>query len=168
MTVLFFLWGHLTGLLLVFYIIINQSHFFPVPAEIGDMAQQVPICPVSPSLSLMVFWCYHRCRSRFIGGLMGIWPDPIWLIWFIFWRQEDGWPLGLQPVNLRVGLVRNRNLSGSVSFSTLLTASPTNTDSSSDLDTEVSSIFIIIFIFIYLVLGLCLILESRLQWIVLW
>lgn len=94
MTVLFFLWGHLNGLLLVFYIIINQSHFFPVPAEIGDMAQ-----------------------------------------------QEDGWPLGLQPVNLRVGLVRNRNLSGSVSFSTLLTASPTNTDSSSDLDTESTGSF---------------------------
>lgn len=61
-----------------------------------------------------------------------------------FFLQEGGWPLGLQPVNLRVGLVRNRNLSGSASFSTLLTASPTSTDSSSDLDTEVSSFIIII------------------------
>lgn len=55
-------------------------------------------------------------------------------------RQEDGWPLGLRPLNARVGFVRNRNLSGSVSFSTLLSGSPTSlTDSSSDLETEVTS-----------------------------
>ncbi|KAK9176044.1 hypothetical protein WN944_028057 [Citrus x changshan-huyou] len=56
-------------------------------------------------------------------------------------RQEEGWPLGLQPLNARVGLVRNNggdNNLGSVSFNTLLTGSPTSsTDSSSDLDTEV-------------------------------
>ncbi|THG01079.1 hypothetical protein TEA_007516 [Camellia sinensis var. sinensis] len=52
-------------------------------------------------------------------------------------QQEDGWPLGLQPLNARVGLVRNRDRNGSISFSTLLTGSPTSaTDSSSDLDTE--------------------------------
>ncbi|XP_022765816.1 uncharacterized protein At3g17950-like [Durio zibethinus] len=51
--------------------------------------------------------------------------------------QEEGWPLGLQPLNARIGLVRNRDFSGSVSFSTLLTASPSSSSiSSSDLDTE--------------------------------
>jgi len=54
--------------------------------------------------------------------------------------QEDGWPLGLRPLNARVGLVRNRDFNGSISFSTLLTASNSSfTDSSSDLDTEVRS-----------------------------
>nr|GMC69364.1 uncharacterized protein At3g17950 [Ipomoea batatas]GMD45068.1 uncharacterized protein At3g17950 [Ipomoea batatas]GMD46563.1 uncharacterized protein At3g17950 [Ipomoea batatas] len=53
--------------------------------------------------------------------------------------QEDGWPLGLQPLSLRVGLVRNN---GSVSFNTLLTASPSSsTDSSSDLDTQSTGSF---------------------------
>ncbi|XP_059667825.1 uncharacterized protein At3g17950-like [Cornus florida] len=57
-------------------------------------------------------------------------------------QQEDGWPLGLQPLNVRVGLVRNRDLNGSVSFSTLLTASPNSfTDSSSDLDTQSTGSF---------------------------
>ncbi|KAB1226021.1 hypothetical protein CJ030_MR1G025238 [Morella rubra] len=56
--------------------------------------------------------------------------------------QEEGWPLGLQPLNVRVGLVRNRVLSGSISFNTLLTCSPTcSTDSSSDLDTESTGSF---------------------------
>lgn len=51
--------------------------------------------------------------------------------------QDDGWPLGLHPLNVRVGLVRSRDLS----FSTLLTRSTTSSaDSSSDLDTEVSLI----------------------------
>ncbi|KAJ6363050.1 hypothetical protein OIU78_003269 [Salix suchowensis] len=54
-------------------------------------------------------------------------------------QQEDGWPLGLRPLNARVGLVRNRDVNGSVSFSTLLSASnSSSTDSSSDLDTESS------------------------------
>lgn len=53
--------------------------------------------------------------------------------------QEEGWPLGLQPLNVRVGLARNRNFSGSTSFNTLMSSSPSSsTDSSSDLDTEVS------------------------------
>lgn len=47
-------------------------------------------------------------------------------------------------MNLRVGLVRHLNLSGSVSFSTLLTASPSSsTDSSSDLDSEVVFLYFI-------------------------
>ncbi|KAF2321916.1 hypothetical protein GH714_004517 [Hevea brasiliensis] len=50
---------------------------------------------------------------------------------------EEGWPLGLQPLNVRVALPRTGEFSGSVSFNTLLTGSPTSsTDSSSDLDTE--------------------------------
>ncbi|XP_042475039.1 uncharacterized protein At3g17950-like [Macadamia integrifolia] len=57
-------------------------------------------------------------------------------------QQEDGWPLGLQPLNVRVGLVRNRDYSGSISFNTLLTGSlSSSTDSSSDLDTESTGSF---------------------------
>ncbi|KAG6769464.1 hypothetical protein POTOM_025101 [Populus tomentosa] len=56
--------------------------------------------------------------------------------------QEDGWPLGLRPLNARAGLVRNRDFNGSISFSTLLTASNSSfTDSSSDLDTESTGSF---------------------------
>lgn len=53
--------------------------------------------------------------------------------------QEEGWPLGLQPLNVRIGLGRTRDFFGSMSFNTtMLTGSPTSsTDSSSDLDTEV-------------------------------
>ncbi|KAK6146926.1 hypothetical protein DH2020_017838 [Rehmannia glutinosa] len=57
-------------------------------------------------------------------------------------QEEEGWPLGLQPLNVRVGLVRNRDLNGSLSFNTLLTGSPiSSTDSSSDLDTESTGSF---------------------------
>ncbi|XP_041025635.1 uncharacterized protein At3g17950-like [Juglans microcarpa x Juglans regia] len=57
-------------------------------------------------------------------------------------RQEEGWPLGLRPLNARVGLVRNSDSSGSISFSTLLTGSPTCSSlSSSDLDTESTGSF---------------------------
>ncbi|KAH7542465.1 hypothetical protein FEM48_Zijuj02G0076700 [Ziziphus jujuba var. spinosa] len=57
-------------------------------------------------------------------------------------QQEEGWPLGLQPINVRVGLGRNNDFSGSVSFNTLITGSPTSsTDSSSDLDTESTGSF---------------------------
>ncbi|KAF4368745.1 hypothetical protein CsatB_029809 [Cannabis sativa] len=57
-------------------------------------------------------------------------------------QQEEGWPLGLQPLNARVGLARNRDFSGSISFNTLITGSPTcSTDSSSDLDTESTGSF---------------------------
>nr|DAD25853.1 TPA_asm: hypothetical protein HUJ06_027321 [Nelumbo nucifera] len=57
-------------------------------------------------------------------------------------QQDDGWPLGLQPLNMRVGLVRTRDFSGSISFNTLLTGSPSSsTDSSSDLDTESTGSF---------------------------
>ncbi|XVF08080.1 hypothetical protein REPUB_Repub06bG0195200 [Reevesia pubescens] len=57
-------------------------------------------------------------------------------------QREQGWPLGLQPLNARIGLVRNRDFSGSVSFSTLLTASLSSSSiSSSDLDTESTGSF---------------------------
>ncbi|KAG5071595.1 hypothetical protein AAZX31_03G075100 [Glycine max] len=56
--------------------------------------------------------------------------------------QEEGWPLGLRLFNERIGLARNGDFSGSVSFSTMLTASPTrSTDSSSDLDTQSTGSF---------------------------
>ncbi|XVF76628.1 hypothetical protein PTKIN_Ptkin13bG0281500 [Pterospermum kingtungense] len=58
-------------------------------------------------------------------------------------QPEEGWPLGLQPLNARIGLVRrNHDISGSVSFTTLLTASPSSsTISSSDLDTQSTGSF---------------------------
>ncbi|TYG67766.1 hypothetical protein ES288_D05G102100v1 [Gossypium darwinii] len=56
--------------------------------------------------------------------------------------QEGGWPLGLQPLNVRLGLARNHDYSGSISFNTTLTASPTSSaDSSSDLDTQSTGSF---------------------------
>ncbi|KAG5253719.1 60S Ribosomal protein [Salix suchowensis] len=55
-------------------------------------------------------------------------------------RQEEGWPLGLQPLNARVGIAGNGDFSGSRSFNTLLTVS-SSTDSSSDLDTESTGSF---------------------------
>lgn len=55
-------------------------------------------------------------------------------------QQEEGWPLGLQPLNLRIGLGRSRD--GSTSFNTSLSDSLTSsTDSSSDLDTESTGSF---------------------------
>ncbi|EEF21793.1 conserved hypothetical protein, partial [Ricinus communis] len=52
---------------------------------------------------------------------------------------EKGWPLGLHPLNMKVGLPKNGDFSGSVSFNTLLTGSPTSStnSSSSNLNTEV-------------------------------
>ncbi|CAA3024399.1 Hypothetical predicted protein [Olea europaea subsp. europaea] len=56
--------------------------------------------------------------------------------------QEEGWPLGLEPLNGRVGLARNLDVNGSLSFNALLTVSPTSSnDSSSDLDTESTGSF---------------------------
>ncbi|XP_060215994.1 uncharacterized protein At3g17950-like [Lycium barbarum] len=56
-------------------------------------------------------------------------------------QQEEGWPLGLQPLNLRIGL-GNRSRDGSTSFNTSLSDSLTSsTDSSSDLDTESTGSF---------------------------
>ncbi|GAV57917.1 hypothetical protein CFOL_v3_01453 [Cephalotus follicularis] len=57
--------------------------------------------------------------------------------------QQEGWPLGLQPLNMRVGLVMNdHDSSRSVSFNTLLNGSSTSsTDTSSDLDTESTGSF---------------------------
>lgn len=57
-------------------------------------------------------------------------------------QQEEGWPLGLQPLNVRVGgMVRNRDLNASLSFNTLLTSSPISSDDSSDLDTQSTGSF---------------------------
>ncbi|XP_057536399.1 uncharacterized protein At3g17950-like isoform X1 [Amaranthus tricolor] len=58
-------------------------------------------------------------------------------------HQEEGWPLGLQPLNVRIGLGRGTDYFGSMSFNTtMLTGSPTSsTDSSSDLDTESTGSF---------------------------
>lgn len=55
--------------------------------------------------------------------------------------QEGGWPLGLRRLSVRIGLRRSGDFSGSMSFSTLLSASPTSSagsssSSSSDSDTE--------------------------------
>ncbi|RWW07216.1 hypothetical protein GW17_00029407, partial [Ensete ventricosum] len=56
-----------------------------------------------------------------------------------FFLGEGGWPLGLQPVNVRIGFVRNVGFSGSHSFRTLIAASPSSSSSSSSgLDTEKS------------------------------
>ncbi|KAH0632311.1 hypothetical protein KY290_035733 [Solanum tuberosum] len=47
-------------------------------------------------------------------------------------QQDEGWPLGLQPLH-----VRNHGFNGSISFNTLITVSPSSSShSSSDLDTE--------------------------------
>lgn len=58
-------------------------------------------------------------------------------------QQDEGWPLGLlHPVNARIELVRNSENAGSISFNTLLTASPSlSTRSSSDLDTQSTGSF---------------------------
>ncbi|KAI3973724.1 hypothetical protein MKX01_031144 [Papaver californicum] len=61
-------------------------------------------------------------------------------------HQEDGLPLGLQPLNVIVGLVRNHHDAAfsarSMSFNTLLTFSPsTSTVFSSDIDTESTGSF---------------------------
>ncbi|CAN0881543.1 hypothetical protein LINGRAHAP2_LOCUS14298 [Linum grandiflorum] len=58
-------------------------------------------------------------------------------------EQEEGWPLGLRPLNARVGLLRNPDFNGSISFSTtMLTRTPSSTTiSSSDLDTQSTQSF---------------------------
>ncbi|CAN1135240.1 Uncharacterized protein At3g17950 [Linum perenne] len=60
-------------------------------------------------------------------------------------QEEEGWPLGLRPLNARVGLLRNPEFNnGSISFTTttVLTRSPSSTtDSSSALDTESTGSF---------------------------
>lgn len=60
---------------------------------------------------------------------------------FVGFMQEEGWPLGLRFLNSRIGLVRNGDISGSVSFSSTMLASSSipSTDSSSNLDTEVGT-----------------------------
>ncbi|KAK1587675.1 hypothetical protein Q3G72_015717 [Acer saccharum] len=82
--------------------------------------------PRQPTSSSQAFTRRHAAGSEREGSLI-----------------EEGWPLGLQPLNLRVGLVGNHgDFSGSVSFNTLITGSPTSsTDSSSDLDTESTGSF---------------------------
>ncbi|XP_058099199.1 uncharacterized protein At3g17950-like [Magnolia sinica] len=57
-------------------------------------------------------------------------------------HQETGWPLGLQPLSMRIGMVRNRDLSGSISFSTLITSSPASSSfSSTEFDIESTGSF---------------------------
>ncbi|XP_039044397.1 uncharacterized protein At3g17950-like [Hibiscus syriacus] len=58
-------------------------------------------------------------------------------------QREQGWPLGLEPLNARMGLVRNADFSGSISFTTLITASSPSSSciSSSDLDTQSTGSF---------------------------
>ncbi|KAK4286524.1 hypothetical protein QN277_003069 [Acacia crassicarpa] len=53
-------------------------------------------------------------------------------------QQDEGWPLGLQPLHARIGVGGNRDNAASISFNTVITVSPfsSSTDSSSDLDTE--------------------------------
>lgn len=59
-------------------------------------------------------------------------------------QQNEGWPLGLQPLHARMEIVSNGNNSGSMSFNTLLTGSPSSsTNSSSDLDTQSTGSFFI-------------------------
>ncbi|WVZ00576.1 hypothetical protein V8G54_026645 [Vigna mungo] len=77
----------------------------------------------------------HCGGSATISDLMNTWLffcDSFVLL------SDEGWPLGLlQPVNARA-----RTGIGSISFNTLLTASPSSsTDSSSDLDTQSTGSF---------------------------
>ncbi|KAK8454021.1 hypothetical protein SEVIR_5G381800v4 [Setaria viridis] len=52
--------------------------------------------------------------------------------------HEDGWPLGLGALNVRAGVLRGVDLSGSASFDTTFTSShPTSSLPSTDFDTEV-------------------------------
>ncbi|KAL9256253.1 hypothetical protein AKJ16_DCAP17919 [Drosera capensis] len=73
------------------------------------------------------------CQRKSLPGHQ---DAPSWTIIY----PEEGWPLGLQRLNVRAAgqLVRNRDMSaGSVSFSTLLTVSSSPSScSSSDLDTQ--------------------------------
>ncbi|XP_023518388.1 uncharacterized protein LOC111781890 isoform X2 [Cucurbita pepo subsp. pepo] len=57
-------------------------------------------------------------------------------------QQDDGWPLGLRLLNARVGLLENRDFSGSISFNTLPTGSPISFTDSSDLDSQSSGSFL--------------------------
>ncbi|XP_052173763.1 uncharacterized protein At3g17950 [Diospyros lotus] len=51
-------------------------------------------------------------------------------------QQQDGWPLGLQPLNSRARLLRvNHDRNGSISFTS------SSTDSSSDLDSQSTGSF---------------------------
>ncbi|KAF3321966.1 hypothetical protein FCM35_KLT14182 [Carex littledalei] len=52
-------------------------------------------------------------------------------------ENNGGWPLGLRTLDFRAGLIRNGDFSGSISFSTLFTASDNlSSVSSSDYGTE--------------------------------
>ncbi|XP_009790264.1 uncharacterized protein LOC107790918 isoform X3 [Nicotiana tabacum] len=72
-----------------------------------------------------------------------VWMTALKTNWTIRRDKEEGWPLGLQPLNMRIGLGRSRDFSaGSTSFNTSLSESLTSsTDSSSDLDTESTGSF---------------------------
>lgn len=107
---------------------------------------------LSLSLSLIpqISWCTEvTLLTSFHYSLYQSKVGRITLSHLSMAQQEEGWPLGLQPLNGRVGLVRinheNDNyLFGSTSFHTLLTASApcsSSTDFSSDLDTQSTGSF---------------------------
>ncbi|XP_019450507.1 PREDICTED: uncharacterized protein LOC109352768 [Lupinus angustifolius] len=56
-------------------------------------------------------------------------------------QQEEGWPLGLRFLNSRIGLVRNGDFSGSVSFTHSIDSFTHSIDSSSDLHTQSTGSF---------------------------
>eukprot|EP01018_Ginkgo_biloba_P034051 Gb_13645 [translate_table: standard] len=57
-------------------------------------------------------------------------------------EQNDGWPLGLQPLHVRVRLMENHILTEPNAFNALIAVSPSfSSDSSSDLDTESTGSF---------------------------
>ncbi|KAF4378645.1 hypothetical protein G4B88_031249 [Cannabis sativa] len=83
-----------------------------------------------------------------LAGVSVIFSGSAQVFLDLFLRLEEGWPLGLQPLNARVGLARNRDFSESISFNTLISGSPTcSTNSSSDDDgmKEIASTFKIMF-----------------------
>ncbi|XP_031501549.1 uncharacterized protein At3g17950-like [Nymphaea colorata] len=58
-------------------------------------------------------------------------------------QQNDGWPLGLQPLHVRVRLMENRVLTEANAFNTLIAVSPSvSSRSSSDLDTVSTTSFL--------------------------
>lgn len=132
------------------------------------MAQQVlDLFPLSRSFGFSspnAFWCgasLSDCVFSFFLYLIAVWIFEF--AFSLIWLKGEGWPLGLQPLNVRVGVPGNRDCLGSVSFSTLMTASPVSfTDSSTDLDTEVCSLID------YRTYLLCFLVALATKWCLLW
>lgn len=117
------------------------------PPDLRDIAMAQPVLTLLPP-KFLDYEMLMKCRPMLY---LYVWLNLFGFFFFfsfihsfsehkmltVLILQDDGWPLGLHPLNVRVGLVRSRDLS----FSTLLTRSTTSSaDSSSDLDTEVSLI----------------------------